>query len=282
MALNLDSIGKSGPPVERTWTARDVMLYALAVGAGQADPYAELEFTTDNSEGLTLQALPSFANMLGFGAGLGQVGDIDLSAVLHGEQSFELHKPVPAAGTARTVGTVVGIYDKGKAAVVVAEATSTDAATGELLATCINTTFIRGAGGFGGERGPSPDWTAPQRPPDFSRDVTIPRDQALIYRLTGDTNPLHTDPVFAKKAGFDRPILHGMCTYGYTTRILLHEACGSNVERFTAMSGRFASPVYPGDTITVEGWADGAVVHFRTRANGSIAIDHGVLRRSTD
>jgi len=282
VTFNLDSIGKSGPAVERSWTSSDVMLYALAVGAGQADPAGELEFTTDNSEGLPLRVLPSFANMLGFGAGIGQVGEIDLSAVLHGEQSFELHKPLPTTGTARTVGTVTGIYDKGKAAVVVAESTSTDADTGELLATCRNATFIRGAGGFGGDRGPSPQWTAPEREPDVCRSVQIPRDQALLYRLTGDTNPLHTDPEFAKKAGFDRPILHGMCTYGYTARILLHEACGSMVERFTAMSGRFASPVYPGDTVTVEGWADGPVVYFRTRANGSIAIDHGVLRRSSD
>src|SRR6266481_8033941 len=126
------------------------MLYALAVGAGQEDPFGELEFTTHNSEGLPLQVLPSFANMLGFGGGFGLVGGIDLSAVLHGEQAFELHKPLPAAGIARTVGTVAGIYDKGKAAVVVIESTSTDAGTGELLATCRNATFIRGAGGFGG------------------------------------------------------------------------------------------------------------------------------------
>jgi acyl dehydratase len=282
VTFNLDSIGKPGPAVERSWTANDVMLYALAVGAGQEDPCAELGFTTHNSEGLPLQVLPSFANMLGFGAGFNNVGDIDLSAVLHGEQAFELHKPLPAAGTARTVGTVAAIYDKGKAAVVVIESASTDAATGELLATCRNATFVRGAGGFGGDRGPSPDWAAPERDPDFSRSVQIPRDQALLYRLTGDTNPLHTDPQFAKKAGFDRPILHGMCTYGYTARILLHEACGSEVERFAAMSGRFASPVYPGDTVTVEGWADGPTVYFRTRANGSIAIDHGVLRRSPE
>lgn len=280
MALNLDSVGQSGPAVEHSWNASDVLLYALAVGAGQADAAAELEFTTENSDGLQLQVLPSFANMIGFGSGFGLVGDFDLSAVLHGEQAFELHKPLPAAGTARTVATVAGIYDKGKAAVVVVESTSTDAATGELLATVRNATFIRGAGGFGGDRGPRPDWAPPEREPDFSVAVSIPPDQALLYRLTGDTNPLHSDPVFAKRAGFDRPILHGMCTYGYTARVLLHEACDSRVERFTAMSGRFASPVYPGDTITVEGWADGPVVYFRTRANGSVAIDHGVLRRS--
>jgi acyl dehydratase len=280
MALNLDSVGKSGPPVERSWTASDVQLYALGVGAGQADPYAELEFTTENSDGVALQVLPSFANMLGFGVGFSGVGEFDLSAVLHGEQAFELHRPLPVAGTARTVSTVAGIYDKGKAAVVVFESASTDAATGELLATVRNATFIRGAGGFGGERGPATQWAAPQRAPDFSRSLTVPPDQALLYRLTGDRNPLHSDPAFAKKAGFDRPILHGMCTYGYTARILLHEACGSRVESFKAMSARFASPVYPGDTITVDGWAEGTVVHFLTRVDGAVVIDHGVLRRS--
>jgi acyl dehydratase len=280
MALNLHNVGKSGPSVERSWTASDVMLYALAVGAGQADAAAELQFTTENSDGLTLQVLPSFANMLGFGGGFGLVGEFDLSAVLHGEQAFELHKPLPATGTARTIPTLAGIYDKGKAAVVVVEATSTDAATGEPLATVRNATFIRGAGGFGGERGPAVKWSAPDRTPDFSRTVTIPHDQALLYRLTGDTNPLHSDPVFAKRAGFDRPILHGMCTYGYAARILLHEACDSQVDRFKAMSGRFANPVYPGDSVTVEGWADGPTVYFRTRCNGSVVIDHGVLRRA--
>jgi acyl dehydratase len=280
MTLNLDSVGKSGPPTERTWTESDVLLYALGVGAGQADPYDELEFTTENSDAVALQVLPSFANMLGFGAGFGIVGEFDLSAVLHGEQAFELHKPLPAAGTARTVSTVAGIYDKGKAAVVVFESASRDAATGELLATVRNATFIRGAGGFGGERGPATEWAGPERAPDFARSATIPPDQALLYRLTGDRNPLHSDPAFARKAGFERPILHGMCTYGYTARILLHEACDSLVERFKAMSGRFASPVYPGDTITVEGWAQGPTVYFRTRSNDAVVIDHGVLRRS--
>jgi acyl dehydratase len=280
MTFNLESIGQSGPAVERSWTADEVLLYAVAVGAGQADPYAELEFTTENSDGVGLQVLPSFANMLGFGGGFGLVGELDLSAVLHGEQAFELHKPLPVAGTARTVPTVTGIYDKGKAAVVVIESQSTDAATGEILATVRNATFIRGAGGFGGDRGPVTDWAAPERLADFSHSVTIPSDQALLYRLTGDRNPLHTDPVFAKRAGFDRPILHGMCTYGYTARILLHSACDGDVGRFKAMSGRFASPVYPGDSITIEGWQDGPNVYFRTRSNGAVAIDHGVLRRA--
>jgi acyl dehydratase len=280
MGLKPENIGRSSTPFERSWTANDVLLYALGVGAGQDDPTQELAFTTENSAEVELQVLPGFANMLGFGGGLDLAGDMDLSAVLHAEQSFELHRPLPVEGTARTVGTLVGVYDKGHAALVVAESTSTDVKTGELLATCRNSTYIRGAGGFGGERGSSGEWSVPEREPDVTRSAEIPCDQALLYRLTGDHNPLHTDPVFAQRAGFDRPILHGMCTYGYTARILLHEVCDSRVERFTSMSGRFSNVVHPGDTITVQAWLDGATVYFRTHANGAVVIDRGMLRRT--
>jgi acyl dehydratase len=279
MGLKPENVGKTTAPIERSWTSADVMLYAVGVGAGQADPAKELTFTTENSEGKPLQVLPSFANMLGFGSGMALAGDIDLRAVLHAEQAFELHRPLPAEATARTVGKLAGIYDKGNAALIVAEATSVDAKTGKLLATCRNSTYVRGAGGFGGERGTSEPWNAPGREPDVTRSVEIPLDQALVYRLTGDHNPLHTDPAFARKAGFDRPVLHGMCTYGYTARILLHEVCDSQIERFASMSGRFSRVVHPGDTITVQAWVDGEKVQFRTLADGSVVIDRGDLRR---
>jgi acyl dehydratase len=279
MGLKPENVGRSGRPVERSWTAADTLLYALAVGAGQDDPAGELSFTTENSTGVTQEVLPSFANLLGFGAGMEHAGDFDLHAVLHAEQSFELHRPLPVEGTASTVGTLTGIYDKGHAALVVVESTSTDVRTGEKLATCRNATYIRGAGGFGGERGTAEPWAAPDRAPDFTRSVTIPRDQALLYRLTGDRNPLHSDPAFARLAGFDRPILHGMCTYGYTARILLHEACGSSVDRFESMSGRFSHVLYPGDTITVQGWLDGSTGYFRTLCGDTVVIDRGVLTR---
>jgi acyl dehydratase len=280
MGLKPENVGRSGQPFERSWTSADVLLYALAVGAGQDDAGAELAFTTDNSSDVDLKVLPSFANLLGFGAGMEFAGDFDLAAVLHAEQSFELHRPLPAEGATRTVGTLAGIHDKGHAALVVAESTTTDARTGEPLATCRNTTFIRGAGGFGGERGTSPAWPVPERAPDLTRTAAIPRDQALLYRLTGDRNPLHSDPAFAKLAGFERPILHGMCTYGYTARLLLHAVCGSDVARFTAMSARFSDVVYPGDTITVQAWEDGSTVYFRTLARDVVVIDRGVLKRA--
>lgn len=282
MALALENVGKTGTPTERSWTSADVMLYALAVGAGQDDASAELQFTTENSAGVELQVLPSFANLLALGAGLELAGDIELRNVLHAEQAFELHRPLPAKGTAVTQGTLTGIYDKGNAALITAQSRSTDARTGELLATCRMATHIRGAGGFGGERGPSSDWVLPDRQADFRREVTIPADQALLYRLTGDRNPLHSDPSFAQRAGFDRPILHGMCTYGYTARILLHAFCGSRVERFTGMSGRFSSIVHPGDTIVIEGWEEGERVLFRTLSGGAVVVDHGLLRRKSD
>lgn len=282
MALALENVGKTGEPMERSWTSADVMLYALGVGAGQENASAELEFTTENSAGVELKVLPSFANLLGFGAGLELAGDIELRNILHAEQAFELHRPLPAQGTALTQGTLVGIYDKGNAALITAESRSTDAMTGELLATCRSATYIRGAGGFGGERGPSSSWKLPDRNPDFRREVKIPADQALLYRLTGDRNPLHSDPNFASRAGFDRPILHGMCTYGYTARILLHACCGSRVERFVGMSGRFSNIVHPGDAIVVEGWEDGDTVLFRTLSGGAVVVDHGLLRRKAD
>lgn len=282
MGLKPENVGKSNEPSERSWTTNDVLLYALGVGAGQDDASAELSFTTENSSDVDLQVLPSFANMLGFGGGTQLAGDFDLAAVLHAEQSFELYRPLPPEGTASTVGTLIGIHDKGHAALVVAEGRSTDAKTGELLAICRNTTYIRGAGGFGGERGTSEPWAAPEREPDLVRSATIPADQALLYRLTGDTNPLHSDPSFAKLAGFERPILHGMCTYGYTGRLLLHAVCGSDVARFTAMSARFTDVVYPGDTITVHMWEDGPTVYFRTYARDSVVIDRGVLKRVVD
>jgi len=280
MRLEPGNVGRTSAPVEWAWSASHVLLYALAVGAGQGDPAQELAFTTENSSGVQLQVLPSFANMLGFGCGAELIDGIDPRAVLHAEQSFELQRPLPVEGTARTISQLVGIYDKGHAALVVAESTSTDARTGELLATSRNSAYVRGAGGFGGERGNTTEWSVPDREPDLTRSAEIPRDQALLYRLTGDRNALHTDPVFAQRAGFDRPILHGMCTYGYTARILLHEVCDSRVERFTAMSGRFSNIVHPGDTLTVQAWLDGPSVYFRTLANGAVVIDRGVMRRT--
>jgi acyl dehydratase len=277
MSLNFDLVGVDSEPAERTWTTTDVLLYALGVGAGQADPLAELEFTTENSIGVPTKVLPTFGNMISGGGRGRRLGDFDPAAFVHAEQAFTLHRPLPAAGAARSVSRVSGIYDKGSAALVVTESTTADAATGDPLVTTRGSIFIRGEGGFGGDRGPGQDWAMPSGPPDEQVTYQTRPDQALLYRLTGDRNPLHSDPKFAARGGFARPILHGMCTFGYTGRALLHAVCGSEPARFGSMEGRFTRPVIPGDELTISIWADGGTAYFRTTSNGAPVLDRGRL-----
>jgi acyl dehydratase len=277
MSLNFDLVGVDSEPAMKSWTTADVLLYALGVGAGQADPLAELEFTTENSIGVQTKVLPTFGNMITGGGRGRSLGDFDPAAFVHAEQAFTLHRPLPAAGTSRSVSRVAGIYDKGSAALVVTESTAVDAATGEPLVTARGSIFIRGEGGFGGDRGPGQDWAMPSGAPDEQVTYRTRPDQALLYRLTGDRNPLHSDPKFAARGGFARPILHGMCTYGYTGRALLHAVCGSEPARFQSMEGRFTRPVIPGDELTVSVWADGGTAYFRTTSNGVPVLDRGRL-----
>jgi acyl dehydratase len=276
VSLNHDIVGTDSEPAERSWTEADVLLYALAVGAGQEDPLSELEFTTENSIGVQTQVLPTFGNLIA-GGGRRNLGDFDPASFVHAEQAFTLHRPLPVAGTARSVSRVTGIYDKGSAALVVTESTVVDASTGEPLVTTRGSIFIRGEGGFGGSRGPRQDWEMPSRSPDEQIAYRVRADQALLYRLTGDRNPLHSDPKFAARGGFDRPILHGMCTYGYTGRALLHAVCGSVPSRFVSMEGRFTRPVIPGDDLTISIWSEGNTAYFRTTSNDVPVLDRGRL-----
>jgi acyl dehydratase len=276
VSLNHDIIGTDSEPAERSWTETDVLLYALAVGAGQQDQLCELEFTTENSIGIQTQVLPTFASLIASG-GRRNLGDFDPASLVHAEQAFTLHRPLPVSGTARSVSRVTGIYDKGTAAQVVTEATAVDSVTGEPLVTVRASIFIRGEGGFGGSRGPRQDWEMPSRAADEQITYHTRTDQALLYRLTGDRNPLHSDPKFAARAGFDRPILHGMCTYGYTGRALLHAVCGSVPSRFVSMEGRFTRPVIPGDELTISIWSEGSTAYFRTISNGMPVLDRGRL-----
>jgi acyl dehydratase len=282
MPLDHSLIGEPGEPQERSWTSTDALLYAVGVGAGLGDPLSELEFTTENSEGITQQVLPTYAVLLSQARTGRSLGDFDRAMLVHAEQSFELHKPLPVAGTVRTTATVTGIYDKGSGALVATENEAVDAASGEPLITARSGTFIRGQGGFGGDRGPSESWQRPDRAADHQVALQTRPEQALLYRLSGDRNPLHADPRFAARGGFDRPILHGLCTYGVTGRALLHAMCGSDPARFSSMSGRFTRPVFPGDTLTVSIWLDDdaeGVARFQTSAeDGSIVIDRGIMR----
>ena len=282
MALDHSLVGVPSEPQERSWTSTDALLYAVGVGAGLGDPLQELEFTTENSEGVTQQVLPTYAVLVAQAGARRRVGDFDPALLVHAEQGFELHRPLPVQGTVRTVSTVTGIYDKGSGALVVSENVAVDTATGDDLVTSRASVFIRGEGGFGGDRGPGDGWHRPDREPD--RRVIQPTrpEQALLYRLSGDRNPLHADPKFAARGGFSRPILHGLCTYGVTGRALLHAVCGSDPARFRSMSGRFSRPVLPGDTLVVSIWLpqdSGDTALFQTvTEDGSVVIDHGRMQ----
>jgi len=179
---------------------------------------------------------------------------------------------------------VTGIYDKGSGALVASENVAVDAATGDKLVTSRLSVFIRGEGDFGGDRGPGDGWRRPEREPDHRVVQPTRPEQALLYRLSGDRNPLHADPKFAARGGFSRPILHGLCTYGVTGRALLHAVCGSDPARFRSMSGRFSRPVLPGDTLVVSIWlpenrGDGDTALFQTATeDGNVVIDHGRMQ----
>ncbi len=276
MPLNPDAVGAESAPGEKHWDSKDAILYALGVGAG----VDELAFTTENTQGVPQQVLPTMAVVLST-AGRGawdKVGEFNWAMLVHGEQAVELHAPVPVEGTARTVSRITGIYDKGSGGVVASEAVSVDAATGQPLFTTRSSAFIRGEGGWGGDRGPSGTRNvAPEREPDHVVSYRTSRDQALLYRLSGDRNPLHSDPAFAAMGGFDRPILHGLCSYGFTGRALLHTLCAGDPARFKSMEARFSSPVFPGDELTIRMWdtTDGEVVFQTLREGSTVVIDNG-------
>jgi acyl dehydratase len=280
MPLNHSVVGVPGEPQQRSWTSTDALLYAIGVGAGLGDPLQELQFTTENTAGVPQQVLPTFGVLLAQARAGGSLGDFDRAMLVHAEQSIELHKPLPVAGTLQTSAVVTGIYDKGSGALIQTENHAVDAATGEPMVTTRSGTFIRGEGGFGGDRGTSASWQLPDRAPDYKVTQQTRPEQALLYRLSGDRNPLHTDPAFAARGGFSRPILHGLCTYGITGRVLLHELCGSDPARFASMSGRFSSPVLPGESLVVSIWAgEEGTAQFQTaKQDGTVVIDRGVVQ----
>lgn len=276
MPINHDVVGAEGAPVVHSWTSKDALLYAVGVGAG----IDELAFTTENSHDVPQRVLPTMAAVIGAGVSgaISAIGSFDFAMLVHGEQSFVQHREIPVEGSLTATGKIVGIYDKGSGAVVAVEGECVDNATGERLLTVGSAIFIRGEGGWGGDRGPSGDRNAaPDRAADASVSYRVRPDQALTYRLSGDRNPLHSDPWFAALAGFDRPILHGLCTYGFTGRALLHTMCDSDPAKFRSMEGRFASPVFPGEELTIEMWNEGAgECIFQTRGeDGRVVLVGG-------
>jgi len=277
MPINPDAVGTESEPVETSWTSKDCLLYAVGVGAG----VDELAFTTENTSGVPQQVLPTFAVIVGMGGGaFGSIGTFNPAMLVHGQEAIELHKPIPPEGTISTTSKITGIYDKGKAALVVSESKSVDAKSGEPMMTTRMSAFIRGEGGWGGDRGPGGAVNVPpERAPDHSVTYQTSPDQALVYRLSGDRNPLHSDPSFAAMGGFDTPILHGLCTYGFTGRALLHSLCDGDPTRFTSMEGRFSSPVFPGDSLTIAIWVDddGHAVYTTKRSGYGGAVDLVVI-----
>ena len=279
MPINPDAVGSTSDPVRHRWDSKDCLLYALGVGAGAEDPLWELEFTTENTTDTPQRVLPTMAVVLTpLGGAFANIGTFNPAMLVHGEQGITLHREIPVEGELEAVSKVTGVYDKGKGAVVVTETEATLVGTGEPLLSTRMSAFIRGEGGWGGDRGPSGNPNpAPERAPDHEVTYATRTDQALLYRLSGDRNPLHSDPAFAAMGGFDRPILHGLCTYGFTGRGLLHSLCAGDPSRFRAMEGRFSSPVMPGEALTVRIWVEGEgdAVFQTAGQDGRVVLDAG-------
>lgn len=269
MPVDPSAVGKKLDPTTFSYSERDVMLYALGIGAS----IDELPFTYERD----LKVLPTFGVIPAFPSlfATGNVMQVNPMMVLHGEQRIELFAPIPTRGTLTTTPMVKGVYDKIKGALVVVDADTVDE-KGTLLFRNTFGTFIRGEGGFGGDRGSSgPKNVPPARPPDAVVEMRTLVQQALIYRLSGDMNPLHADPDFAKMGGYDTPILHGLCTFGHVGRAVLQSFCGNDPAKFKALDVRFSGVVYPGETIVTEMWKEGAtqlIVQARTKERGDAVI----------
>jgi len=267
------------PDVEHTYAAKDCILYALGLGLGQ-DPMDEneLAFVYEKS----LKVLPTFPVVQGYSAYTFRRPELGITwtHVVHGEHAVHVHAPIAREGTVIGRTRILDVIDKGegRGALIYSERRIIDKPSGALIATINQTTFCRADGGFGGDKRETPAPHAiPERAPDMVCDLTTRPEMALIYRLSGDINPLHAEPAFAHAGGYPRPILHGLATFGVAGHALLKSLCGYDPARLTAMAGRFSAPVFPGETIRTEIWRDGGVVSFRARVveRDVIAINNG-------
>jgi 3-hydroxyacyl-CoA dehydrogenase/3a,7a,12a-trihydroxy-5b-cholest-24-enoyl-CoA hydratase len=274
------ALGASLPPMSFSWNEDTLMLYALGSGVGiDADPTspAVLQYTFENG----LKALPTFGVVPAFPAlmGLMSVPGISFNPMmlLHGEQYLEVVKrPIPTSATTTSAGKIKALYDKGKGALVVIEVTTTSSDGTPIFKNEFGI-FLRGEGGFGGEAGPGPGNEPPDRAPDAVVETRTVPHQALLYRLSGDKNPLHADPGFAKLGGFDRPILHGLCTFANVGRAVIQACAGDDPTRFRSIRVRFVRPVMPGETIVTEMWNAGkgeVIVRAKTKPNDTVVISN--------
>ena len=280
------AIGAELPEQTFAWTSSDVLLYHLAIGAGtvpgsQTDAGA-LRYTLEND----LQVLPSFGVVAPTfhetdPPGLDLPGcDINLAQVLHGSQGIKVHRPIPTSGEATLRTRITDVWDKGKAAVIVQQGDAVDAA-GTPIWTVTSTIFVRGEGGWGGDRGPSTAVELPDRAPTATTSYRVTPQQALLYRLCGDRNPLHADPEFAAKAGFQAPILHGLCTWGITMREATDALLGGDAAAVGEFSARFAGIVFPGDQLDIALWDEGDRILIQTSVGDRPVLSDAVLVKST-
>jgi acyl dehydratase len=274
MAIDYDHImSLKSEGDEFTYTDRETMLYALGVGFGR-DPMdeQELKYVYETPD---MRTVPTLATVIAWGQRTLQGADLNWIMIVHGEQRLKLHRPLPPAATIIADSRVTGCIDKGadKGAIILTETDIRLKDGGQKLVTLGSTIFARGDGGFGGPAGSGPEpHPIPDRKPDHVCELDTRPDQALLYRLSGDRNPLHSDPAFARAAGFPRPILHGLCTYGTACRAVLRTICDYDHTQITGFDVRFSAPVFPGETIITEMWRDGDVVSFQCRLKERDAV----------
>ena len=278
MPINYDEImSMTSENVEISYSDKDSILYSLGVGLGN-DPMnmAELKYVYENSQ----VALPSMATNFQYHSPLLLKANINFILVVHGEQKLSFSNPLPVSGDFISNAKVIGCYDKGagKGAIIDVETTINLKKDNTEICKLVSTTFARGDGGFGGPESPKSEIFKPEGDPDFVHEIKTKPDQALIFRLSGDYNPLHSDPNFAKTAGFEKPILHGMCTYGIACRSVVESVCEGDAKRLKKFDCRFSSPVYPGETIVTEMWKNGSKVYYQSKVKerDKIVIKNGV------
>jgi acyl dehydratase len=280
--VSIDSaavIGVRSPTLERTWTDREALLYALSVGTAFADPARGLTYTTEHSEGFPMRVLPSFATVLVGPRIHPALSGIRLAGLLHASEEICVHRPLPPAGSALASSTVVELAPRSSGALVTIEGELVDASDDGLLVTARWSLLARGETVLDAAD-PAPSVRAaripwPETPPKYATTIRTRPDQALLYRLNGDRNPLHSDPAVAARAGFDRPILHGLCTFGSVVAAL-GSCVADDPGAFGSVAGRFSSTVVSGDELVLEAWPDGTGLRFRARrTDGVVVLDDG-------
>ena len=274
-------VGSSTDLKAISWQQRDTILYALGVGAGLGSPESERHFTTENTGGVTLKAIPSFITTLAAATPPPALAALDIGLMLHAEQSVELLRTLPPEGAGFVSNRVDSVEDKGTGAIIRNCATLyADAAATTVLARSSACIFVRGGGGFGGKRAASEPFAPPGRAPDFTITHATRPEQALLYRLSGDRHRLHSDAAFARERHFPRPILHGLCTYGFACRALIAALAGDDAESLAAMNARFVRPVFPGERLTTQIWQgdDGQAVFRTLNPQGEAVLERGIAQ----